>query len=280
MPSYAIDLMDEARKQGQTDIQWRVFYEKKTSADSRGDRDPGGEPTFTATTEVNYREKPDDSFAFQMEFSPRKGRFRYFKVGILQIKEMTSLYRVNRAGQLLEMEAQFDFSLEKIKTDFRLKLEGRVENEKFYSSYRVQSPLLEEDLVQNLPTLKMNYQGSILQPLHPVNRIRGIRPGQTWTMPMINPLQDALKASQGWGQAEVQVEYVLARVSPKTQLLPDCEYSIPCYVIDYEDSRDMNPRTWVQVSTGLVLRQEATPLPGTRMIMQRKYLSDESKLDR
>ena len=42
---------------------------------------------------------------------------------------------------------------------------------------------------------------------------------------------------------------------------------VPCLIIEYDDE-ETQPRTWVHVDTGLVLRQEVTQL-GKRLILQR-----------
>jgi hypothetical protein len=299
-PPYSIDLVDEARHQDQTQIRWKVWVDEGHGPPGEAPLDPrdlvrtlplGLTPVvpqaalctavackevqgqlFSASSSVIYREKPDDSFAFKLEFLPFPSRSRTFNLGIIHLKEMTSIYRVNRAGHLLEMDAKFKFFVDhRWIGDVTMDLHGEVKEGKFDSFYHLEAPLLGREFKQDLPQLDMTYQGSILLPLHPVNRIRGLRPGQTWRMPMLNPLQDALMASQFLGQSEVSVRYVNARVSPYLQTHKDLPGSIPCLVLDYDD-KELQPRTWIQQSTGLVLRQEATPLPGKRVIMQRDFI--------
>jgi hypothetical protein len=65
-----------------------------------------------------------------------------------------------------------------------------------------------------------------------------------------------------------------ARVLPELQELPDNANGIRCLVIEYDDEQ-VKPRTWVQQNTGLVLRQEATLLPGARLIMQRQFIQPD-----
>src|SRR5262249_60804830 len=37
--------------------------------------------------------------------------------------------------------------------------------------------------------------GMVLNPMHPVNRVTGLKPGQRWRIPLIDPFSDALQAT-------------------------------------------------------------------------------------
>ncbi len=53
--------------------------------------------------------------------------------------------------------------------------------------------------------------------------------------------------------------------------LPDTSKRLRCLVIEYDDD-DTQPLTWVQASSGLVVRHEITILNNQRLIMQRDPL--------
>jgi hypothetical protein len=93
----------------------------------------------------------------------------------------------------------------------------------------------------------------LLQPLHPVNRIRNLWPGQTWSVPIFDSVSDTLQSIQG---APPVPKLLRARVRPQTEPLDGGKRdSEECYVIDYT-SDEVQASTWVSTRTGLVLLQE------------------------
>src|SRR5439155_25849236 len=56
---------------------------------------------------------------------------------------------------------------------------------------------IESPFGQFKPTLEpVAYRrGSVLNPLHPVNRVTGVKAGQHWRVPLVDPFGDALKAT-------------------------------------------------------------------------------------
>jgi hypothetical protein len=117
-------------------------------------------------------------------------------------------------------------------------------------------------------------RGSVFNPRQPVNKLRGLRPGQRWRMPMVDPVTDTLRAAASQAvpgfkfpdlpvlQAEVlstvQILPLLHQKSMKKDPAPNPRRSgVPCLVIQYTGD-DISARTWVRQSDGLVLRQEAT----------------------
>jgi len=271
-----------------------------------GNLDPYHPIPFMARTWVEYREKPDDSFTFGFMLVPSTV-FKVIDLGKVKLKTMRSEFRVNRAGQLLDTKVVLSFDGKFLWHRFDnvgFHLEGKVFEGLFHARFRVFSirdevasvlsavghsgtlPALglvswtAEKKVEQAP-FRFDYQfkpvpvartGSVLNPLHPVNRIKGLRPGQTWRMPLLDPVakaQGALEHLLGKNDAP----FLNARVLPQPQMLPDHPSPIPCLVIEYDDE-ETRPRTWVQVGSGLVLRQEASQL-GRRMILQRDNITPE-----
>lgn len=276
-PPYTIDLVDEARQQHQAQIHWNVYLEK----DRPGLRPH--QPGFTAKTWVEYRERPDDTFAFSMQLSPPSiGGRHHLDLGTVKLERMKSIYRVNRMGQLKEMEVEFRFDASVLGLTIRdteVRLAGEVVDDQFRATYKVTPkgiPLPAEMLKllegQTEP-IKLSYNGTILLPLHPVNRIRGLHPGQSWRMPLVNPVEEALSRSS-FLPLNQKPRFLNAHVLPQTQQLPDTDEMVRCLVIEYDDE-ELQPRTWVQENTGLVLRQEAAAGNGQRLIMQREPIPRE-----
>ena len=107
-----------------------------------------------------------------------------------------------------------------------------------------------------------------LNPLHPVHRLRNLRPGQRWVQPLTDPLADA----QRMALSEIAKRYtgvdfkqfagpakaknLLAEVAGPKSLEWHDEMQ-DCYVITYRGD-NYAASTWVRVADGLVLRQEAS----------------------
>jgi hypothetical protein len=309
-PPYTIDLVDEARQQHQAQIPWNVYLERDRpiprfpairaatmlslaglgpalhpgSAGLAVSLDKLSKQTtnFQAKTWVEYQER-EDSFEFHMQLASRitpLGTRPQLDLGTIKLEYMKSSYKVNRMGQLKEMEVKFIFEASLFGLAIKgaeVWLGGEVIDEQFRARYKIHPPnhfplpaealkLLEGET----EPVKLSHNGSILLPLHPVNRIRGLHPGQKWRMPLVNPVEEALSRSSPLPIGH-KPRLLAAHVLPNTQLLPDTEESIRCLVIEYDDE-DLRPRTWVQESTGLVLRQEVAINGDQRLIMQRDVI--------
>jgi len=257
-PPFAINLMDEAS--GAIPVRWNVTR--------------NGEPTYlTAVTNVRHDPKTNE-FTLSAQFNHEPGKPQ--PAQSLSIDFLESEYLVNSEGQLLGLKATvagaFQFSLDGKKTtklgSGRAVLEGIITNGQFAGTYDI---TLDKDgetyhKEGKLPPVTVSSQGSVLMPLHPVNHVRGLRLGQSWHMPVVDPLGDALAALLPGSQPATTT--VFAKVEPQTRTLQSGKQEIECYVIEYQ-SDDLNGRTWVRVSDGLVMRQEAT-LSGDTWVLQRQ----------
>jgi hypothetical protein len=260
-PPYTIDLADEARQHAPP-IQWRI---------KRGDKTIG-----TVQTAVRYRAS-DDTFEMQSKIP----RINLGTIGPLQIsaRALTSTYRVTREGELREvnMEGSQDFQVPARFLDAgiptRLTLQGKVDNGFFTATGDVEW----DGKKYALPfePVPVSGQGSILNPLHPVNRIVGLRRGQHWRVPLVDPLAEAVRAMV----QKNPVFEILAKQVPRARTLEaevlDDRATLPwhnggvvCLVIEYQQD-DVLAHTWVRESDGLVLRQEAS-LWGETITLERE----------
>ena len=106
--------------------------------------------------------------------------------------------------------------------------------------------------------------GQPLNPLQPVNRLRGVRGGHTWVVHESNPLQDAVADLVRKKVAEFGVRFqerkakdvLVAAVDRSPQVLNWKGEDVACWVIEYRRAEPV-ARTWVRVTDGKVLRQEA-----------------------
>ncbi len=309
-PPFVIDLVDEAQPERDR-IRWRVWQGDELPVNVNvGDiysdlfaklAAPDYAPlsavfsfiglnylppaTFTARTFIDHREKQDD-FLLRVEFIPTITRPEGMVFDRFKLKRMNSEYRVDRAGRLLGTKAYFEFDLDFLGgSDMTVQLEGEVRGREFFSRFRVHSPILEHE--KELDPIPVSYRGSVLMPTHPVNKLRGLRPGQTWTIPLFNPLGEALgntlPGANRFGERTLRA-HVLPELRPLPLLPPIAkgllrdEKPISCLVIEYEDDDEntIKPRTWIRAADGLVLRQESD-LFGRRLIMQRDVFPDVSE---
>jgi hypothetical protein len=106
-------------------------------------------------------------------------------------------------------------------------------------------------------------RGTILNPMHPVPRITGLRPGQTWRQPLVDPRPEILRAALEQAKLSQMFplpkspEALTAMVLSEPQFLETESQVRRCLVIEYRDGEDYTARTWVQESDGTVVRQEA-----------------------
>jgi hypothetical protein len=226
-PPYAIDLVDEAQ-QDNLQVRWNLLQ--------------NGRPTMSVRTTVLYREKPDDTFALEAVFTPKVGGPGDRPEGVLRmLKSMTSTYRIGRRGDLREMVVAL-----RLEPSVECDIRGIVRDGQFTSEARLATPFGTRELT--LPTVPVSYHGSVMQPLHPVNRILGLRPGRSWRMPVFDPFAATLG-----GDA---LTYFDARVLSETKPLSLDGREFRCRVIEYRGD-DREGATWVEERSGLVLRQDA-----------------------
>jgi hypothetical protein len=110
-------------------------------------------------------------------------------------------------------------------------------------------------------------RGGVLNPLLPVNRLTGIKRGQRWRVPMLDPIAEALLAYVH--QQPPATKFLEAHVQVASEDLEwqDKRPPVSCLIIDYTGD-DTFGRTWVRESDGLVLRQEMTHA-GERLTLRR-----------
>jgi hypothetical protein len=259
-PPYTIDLADEALRRGPK-ISWSIF---------RKDKKIGALQTW-----LGYRESDDTFELYSLAAKLDWGQIGLFSV---RIRDLSGMYRVTRDGQLRTIVAEATIigqgmaPLQALRGRVRAHVEGEVENQRFLPQGSVDFNGTAIELP--LEPVAVSSQGSVLNPLHPINRVMGLRPGQRWQMPLVNPLNDSLvallKKDPGGelllrGQAGARV--LQAEVLPETRLLSWRNDEVPCLVIEYRGD-DLTARTWVREQNGLVLRQEFS-FWGDQVVMER-----------
>ncbi len=250
-PPIAVDLSDEATQY--VPVRWRVV---------RGDKEIG-----RLTTRLAYQDS-DDTFQFSSEYKDLR-----IDVGAMQLSfpEVSMSTRVTRSGALREQTLSGKLRL----ADFRgeAHVHGRVDNGVFTGRCEIDSDLLK--LKNDLRPVAVK-DSPALNPLQPVNRIVDIHPGRRWLVHEIDPMGEALaalfkeKIGQGFSLPEREKEPLLAEVGRDTESLiwGRAKEEAACWVIAYTRG-EASAWTWVRVSDGKVLRQEAS-LAGDRIALERE----------
>jgi hypothetical protein len=190
-------------------------------------------------------------------------------------QEIQSTYRVTREGELRQFAASVKFNfaypvlmMNKMKVAGRI--EGVVHDHRLTPRVEIDEPF---EYTLELGTVAVSQRGSVLNPLQPFNRIPGLRPGQRWRMPLVHPLDD-VKAALATKfpfvkTAATAPPFLDAEVLPGPEFIDRGARNAGgmCLVIVYS-SDEVQARTWVRKSDGLVLRQEVTK-DGETLILQR-----------
>jgi hypothetical protein len=252
-PPVAIDLVDEAQRHA-APVLWIISRDGKRIGSAR--------------SWVTYRES-DDTFTLHNEIIRME-----FNLGFLATFTLRSLhtsYRVTRNGELRGMHADIraDSSLlpsipkEGLRaSDAQIKgqVVGEVQKQRFTAHGWVEALNLgHHDFT--LEPVEVSEQGTVLNPLHPVNRLLNVRPGQRWRMPVVNLLAEALARSTDGvlpsGLLPSGPRFLDAEVLAEPQMLAWGQHEVRCLIIECRHEQEVKARIWVREGDGLVLRQEA-----------------------
>jgi hypothetical protein len=264
-PPFVIELADEVTSEfagevKRPDVLWGIY---------RDDRRIG-----KAETRLRYFR---DDNTFELETRIVMVKLVEEPVPIV-IPELYNTYRLNRKGELLQMRMSGTISVLGIKgtaTFLGLVHDGKVHR----------SGLLDIEFArigQVIPKLDPidAPSGSVLNPMHPVPKVKGLRPGRRWRMPILNPLGDAIQPALQAILDKIQPGQKFNLKLPTGPVFLDAEVleetaeivlngvSHTCRIVEYRGD-DRPARTYVRMSDGAVMRQEAYAL-GDRIVLQRE----------
>jgi hypothetical protein len=231
-PAFTIDLVEEAQVR-RPYIDWIVTRNE--------------EKLFRARTSVDN--PSHDHFILTAEFAPFYREKPAVVTPLLSMRKMISRYSVDSNGSLLGVFASFEGDLSNIPAT--AKMEGEVENGLL--SVQLEGEILKLKRSLRSPSITVDRGGSVLMPFHPVNRLRGLSLGQTWTLRVLDPIDACLKASLG-SQPELQT--IRAKVRPQSEMYSRGRRAeMECFVVDYV-GEDFKGTSFVGVERGQVLAQE------------------------
>jgi hypothetical protein len=254
-PPYVIDLVEEVRMENRfrPHATWKVFLND-------------GE-VLQAQTWVQPAETGNNTtYEIKARLAAKYGRpDQAVTVGPMQLREVETTSEVTREGDLLSLRCEVKARVDKAvwlpvgPMDVVMFLTCEIHDGRLFPHVIVRHQEVEV-FDKKLEPVKLPSHGAVLVPLHPVNRIQGLRPNQAWRIPLVDPLAGLLPGGSG-GALE-------ARVLPEAEMLTHKGHKVPCWVIQYE-GESTSARTWVQQDSGLVLRQEVIQ-GGERWRMERE----------
>jgi hypothetical protein len=255
-PPVGIDLADEAAQNIAT--RWKVLW--------------NGKQVGVLDSQMKYLEA-DDTFRFTTKYK----NLRVEVAGMtVVVPELTNTIRVSRAGDLREQTAEGRLELEfggaKV-GEVRVNLEGVVTGGQLITKLdgTADLPVLgRKTLNKTLDPVPVP-KGQPLNPMQPVNRIAGVRPGRRWVVHESNPLNDAVRAVAsdfGVKPPEQTKRPLIGEVLSEPRDLDWNGQRVSCWVIEYRRD-EVEVRTWVRVSDGKVLKQEAFQ-KGESLVIERE----------
>jgi hypothetical protein len=236
-PSFQPDLTDEI---GSPVVAWTVLQD--------------GKRLGSATSRVHGND--DRTFEFQSSY-----QFNQFTIGPVEIQQIEQRYKVSEEGKLMSVTVKFVGKLGK--PGFTLDLKGDVVNDELHPRL-----LFNDEQTPDIGKIKFVQKGNFVNPMHLLNRLRGLREGRTWTinLPDIqagveHPLfRDLIRKIGG-------PSVLIAEVTTDTLAWDHRE--VACYKIEYhEPGKEVTVRTWVRRIDGLVLQQDTSQF-GFDLVLQR-----------
>jgi hypothetical protein len=242
-PPVSIELADEARQN--VPARWTLHR--------------NGQKVGSLSTQMKYHDA-DDSFHFTYRYS----QLELDQSGIvMKVPEATAEVSMTRAGNLKSqtMTGKVEVRVAGLGAQGTIDVRGVVTNGILTGRCEVKSTL--GNLAGDLDPIPVK-DGLPLNPLQPVNRIKHVHGGLQWKVHESNPLQDAVAnlfrkklGDVGLRLPEPKAkDSLVAKVESSPQNLRWKGEDVACWVIEYRRAEPV-ARTWVRVSDGKVLRQEA-----------------------
>jgi hypothetical protein len=256
-PPFAIDLADQFRTHG-LPVDWTINQ----------DDQPVGLARILVRPSANDTYFLDGTITYTAEIGPLLRARIYVK----------NSYHVTTDGQLLDLRTDITIEvppMAELPMDHAAKkanvikghMEGRVSDQRLPPTGYIDVNGARYALPRQ--TVELSRHAHVINPLQPVNRIRGLRPGQKWRQATFDPVAAALAASVPAGLATYQQRWLKAEVQPEPQSLPWDSQTVSCLVIHYQ-GEELEARTWVRADDGLVLRQEVNSGTGGWLSLDRK----------
>jgi hypothetical protein len=174
---------------------------------------------------------------------------RFENLGILktlEIKKIAGRFLVDKSGNLKELATEVKAVISNI-GEVKAEIKGVVQDGVLTPRFFLDGAATDLGLFQPQP-LRLTTHGNVLNTMHLLNRIPGLRVGRSWKVPQLDPMGLILK--------QTTTKILIAEVAED-----DLEWQgkiVRCFRIDYsEPGQKVTAHTWVRRGDGLVLQQAA-----------------------
>lgn len=261
-PAYTIDLTETVSA---NPVNWHILYSDP--------REEAGELQPIGRLETQVERLPDRTF--EMRAVARMRRLEkdegFVLLKTVEIRKVTGSYRVTEDGQLRGISGRAEG---RVHLGGKTPLEGSIDFHGVVADGRLtpevaftQGTL--ELFRQSFEPVKVSEGGSVMNPMHPVNRLPGLRTGQHWEVPLLDLVSVLSEGPlRGFTDQVRTVRALHAEVSDGALEWDGAE--VACHVIEYREPGKTEPtaRTWVRRRDGLVLRQQALYEGKTLVLMR------------
>lgn len=232
-PPFTIPLTAEV---GNSVVNWNVLQKGQP------------EPVGSGVTQIKLQ--PGRIFELSAKFTLKKIKILVDWENVI----IRGSYLVTEDGKLLAGSAHISLTQP---LAAEIKFDGEVREKTFHPQLAVLVGGLDVNPFPAEP-FPVAESGSILNPMHLVHKISGLRAGRNWPMPLMDPLRAAPSAVQGLLPANISiVKQVIATVT--TEDLPLGATFVPCFKIEYAQPGERPlAKTWVRRSDDAVLQQWAS----------------------
>ena len=197
----------------------------------------------------------------------------------------TTTRLVTREGEMLSLQANAQLNMKGFGSQFKIDahLQGEVKGDEFIGECTF------DGVKYPLEPIKLASKNAF-SPFQPLQKYPPLRPGQSWRVANIDPVSETLsaaikqmiakmladnsanpkkkEAAFGLPTTASPPKEMLAQVLDETEVIEYRGKSYTCWVIAYK-ADDVKARTWVDITDGKVIRQEATGM-GDKLILQRE----------
>jgi hypothetical protein len=182
---------------------------------------------------------------------------------------MHNHYTVTRHGELVRFDADAKYDLwpsgDKIpvteRPNFFAEFQGKPRDRTFAPIMRTETIEPTASNETELEPVAVSERGCVLNPLHPLHRIRGLRPGQSWSCAVVDPcglLERPLQVLPVRTEARMAVLKWVPMPKADDPNQQAQVFDIPCRLMTCGDEgSSLWFRTWVHAGDGWVLKQEA-----------------------
>jgi hypothetical protein len=235
-PPFTIDLTDEV---GKNTVNWWVVQNDEKVGDG-----------FTQIIR-----HPDRTYEFLADF--RLNEFAL--LGMKPKLKILGAYRITEDGNLTQAAANLKAEFPEVPLAPRIEFDfaGAVRDRKLHPEIKllVNGANVNPFAPEPIPVAE---SGRILNPMHLVHKISGLREGQTWMIPLMDPFKALPSAlSDNLPGKNLRIDQVQAEVT--TAPLDWNRVETLCFKIEYRrPGEKVIAATWVRRRDGLVLQQWAS----------------------